>query len=417
MRFLASCLLLLLTGCAPATRSSVPIYTVPSGRLVWAGDLPIVILRGSPYDMGYQHGALLPREVRASVKNVMKFVDRQAGIPWVGKWRARRVLDRTWRQMAPFVPLEAKQELRGLADGARVPLRDLQRAHALPELMSATCSSFVAADQATQDGRLLHARNLDWAIQSDVQRYSALFLCRPSGRKAFVSVGWLGFIGVISGINEAGISVAEIGSETVDVNLKGIPMPFLLRQVLEESDHLEQAVRIVRTGPRTGGYNYLFADAKRKQAVALETTRQRIAVFWMGQEPAVPYSFTVPNTICRADWALDPAVRDLQRASKGNPKRPGLESPVGSKAYDVRYLGVGILLKQFHGRLDPEIALGIARAAAPSSNIQSILYAYPELWVAIASGRRPAAAGKYRYFNLERFFGASGGSTGPELAS
>ena len=344
------------------------------------------------------------RHVRASVANAIAFAGKEAGIPVIGAWFAHRALDRAWRRMAPFVPPTLQEEMEGLADGAGIPLKTLQRVHALPELMAATCSSFAAFGKATSDGRLIHMRNLDWAIQSNVQRYAAIVVQHPEGKHSFVSIGWLGFIGVVSGINDQGISVAEIGAKTTDVVLEGIPMPFLLRRVLEESDDLEKAVGIVRTVPRTGGYNYLFAGAQAQKAVALETTRNQCAVFWADQEPTVPFSLLVPNALFRSDWALDPAVRDLQLASRGHPNRPGLESPEGSTAYQVRYVGQGLLLRAFSGRVSPEVAMSIARAIAPSSNIQSAVFAYPELWVATAAGRRPAAMRHYFTVDLRDLF-------------
>ena len=46
----------------------------------------------------------------------------------------------------------------------------------------------------------------------------------------------------------------------------------------------------------------------------------------------------------------------------------------------------------------------IARAIAPSSNIQSVVFAYPQIWVANASGRRPAAGGRFLQVDLEDLF-------------
>ncbi len=384
------------SGCAMSQTKQAPIFaTVPSGKLTWQGDLPVLHLSGTPYEMGYQHGSLMPREVRASLQTVMAFVDREVGIPLIGRWLARKKLDQTWAKMKPFIPEEYLEEMGGLSDGAGVPLETLQRVHALPELMATTCSGFAAFGEATKDGRLIQIRNLDWAIKSDVQRYAALFVVRPKEKRPFLNIGWLGFIGVVSGISEGGLSVSEIGSETTDKDLKGIPMPFLLRRVLEKSGDLREAANIVIDAPRTGGYNYLFGDAKAKQAVVLETTKKHYAVFWADQEPEAPYRVPVKNAIFRSDTCFDPIVRDLQLSSRGDPSKPGLESPVGSGAYDIRYRGQGLLLRKFTGTVDPEVAMAIARAIAPKSNVQSVVYAYPQIWVANAVGRQPAAMGKY----------------------
>lgn len=405
--FLLACALL--AGCA-GPKTQQPIFsTVRPGRLEWAGDLPVIHLHGTPYERGYQQGSLLRREVRASVKNILGFADGALGVPLAGKVIARRLLDRTWKKMEPFVPPQHLEEMEGLADGAGIPLRLVKRVHAVPDLTSVSCASFAAAGPATKDGRLIHLRNLDWAIQSGIQDYAALFVHHPVRGNAFVSAGWLGFVGVISGINDQGISVGEIGAETVDEDLKGIPMPFLLRLVLEEAGDLEKAVALVQGSPRTVGYNYLFADAKRRRAVALETTRSRCAVFWMGEEPAdVPYGLRVPDTLFRADFALDREVRDKQVADKGDPDTPGLESPEGSTAYRVRYRKQAQLLEAHRGAIDVGLAIVIAQEIAPAGNIQSVVYAYPELWVSNSRGRQPAATGVYQRVDLERLFAGAG---------
>ena len=103
----------------------------------------------------------------------------------------------------------------------------------------------------------------------------------------------------------------------------------------------------------------------------------------------------------RADTAIDPQIRDWQMASGGNPKAPGLELPTGS-AYAVRYLGQADGLARRRGRLDAEGAMAIARAVAPDSNVQSVLFAWPKMWVANAHDDTPAAQTAYHELNLEQ---------------
>ena len=369
------------------------------------GGMPVVVLGGEPYAIGYAHGSRYRAQVRASVANIMAFVEQEApAVPFRGhlvRWR----LSSYYAQLKPFIPPAYLEELRGLAEGSGIPLAELERVHALPEISSTWCASSVAFGPATRRGRLLHLRNLDWAIHSDVQRYAALFVIHPTGGRPFLNLGYFGFIGTFSGINDAGISVGEIGAKTVDQTLRGIPMPFLLRQVLEQSSDLDEAVRRVQEAPRTSGFNYLFADAKRRRAVALETTRSRCAVFWAGDEAAVgiPYAIPVPELLVRADPALDPGVREFQRCSKGEPAKAGLEPPGGS-AYEIRYKQHTLLLRERYGQLDPQALMAVARAIAPPSNVQSIVFAYPELWVANARGATPAAQRPYRRYDLTELF-------------
>ena len=367
--------------------------------------LPIVVLSGDPYALGYAHGSRYRSQVQASVANILAFVESQAPkVPFQGRF-VRWRLSSYFAQMRPFIPPAHLEELRGLADGAGVPVAELERIHALPEIASAWCASSVAYGPATLGGRLIHLRNLDWAIHSDIQRYAAVFVYFPQGRRPFVSLGYFGFLGVLSGVSDLGISVGQIGAKTVDQTFQGLPMPFLLRRVLEESEDLETAVHLIEDAPRTGGFHYVVADALRRRAVALETTREHCAVFWAGdvQARGVPYALPTPQVIVRADPALDPVVRERQRCSKGDPARPGLEPPGGS-AYEVRYRQHTLLIREQYGRLDPQGMIAVAQTIAPPSNVQSILFAFPEMWVANARGTTPAAQQPYVRYDLTALF-------------
>ena len=393
---------------APA-RADEAARAVDQGRLRYSDGLPVVTLRGSPYEIGYQHGTLLRDEVRAAVADTLAFARRHyLRVPLIGAWIVNRVLDVVADMERPHIPADDLVELQGVADGSGVRLQDLQRILAFADLSSSGCSSFVAFGRATADGRLLHGRNLDWNIQAGIQRHAVIFVVHPAGRerRSFVSVGYAGFIGVLTGINSRGISVAQIGAATADRTLRGMPMPLLLRQVLERAASLDEAIAIVRNAPRTVGYNYVFADAKRKLAGVLETTKTLCAAFAPNdpREASVAYAITVPDAVFRADTALDAAVRERQWASKGNPKQPGLEPPGGS-AYEVRYRGQGERLREHVGALTTDDALAIMKAVAPPSNVQSVVFAYPDLWVANARDLAPAATQPYHHFNVRSLMG------------
>ncbi len=367
--------------------------------------LRIAYLAGSPYELGRQHGELLREEVRASVGTVLGYFRGYLKLPLLGPWAASQWLGWAWRQAKPFVPRDSLEELRGVADGSGVPLRDLYELHAIPDRTYA-CSGFAAWGPMTADGRLIHTRNLDWNIHAGIQEYATVFVMQPAGKHAVIGIGWAGFIGVLSGLNDAQLSIGQIGAETADATYQGEPMVFLMRRVLEEAETLDEAIEIIRQARRTVGVNYLVADAKAKRAVAIETTRDRAQVFEANdpKEHGVPYARPMPHAVLRADPAMDPAIRARQLASHGDPRRPGLEDPVGSSAYDVRYLGQVAGLEAHRGRLDPARARAIMRAVAPGSNVQSVIFAWPELFVANAQGTERAADTTYHRLDVRQLF-------------
>lgn len=365
---------------------------------------PVVHLSGTPYEMGYQHGTALRREVRGAVWEVLRYFRSYLKVPWVRSVAVNWWLDRVWAASSSYVPPDALQELQGLADGSGVPLVELYRLHAIPD-RTYSCSNFAAWGRATADGRLIHVRNLDWNIDAGIQQFAAIFVVHPPGRHAFVNVGWAGFIGVLTGVNDARLSIGQVGAETAEATFRGEPMVFVMRRVMEEAGTVDEAVEIIREAKRTVGVNYLVADAKTRRAVVIETTHRHLRVF-EADDPAehgIAYARPLADAVFRADAAMDPVIRERQLASDGDPTRPGLEMPGGS-AYDVRYLGQSAGLLAHYGRLDPQSAQAIAQAVAPDSNVQSAIIAWPDLWVANAQGLTPAAQTRYHHVDLERLF-------------
>jgi hypothetical protein len=380
-------------GAAPAAPAAGDIEIVDG--------LKVVHLSGTPYEIGRRHGELLRVEVRAAIDQLLGYFRRYVKIPGVRSFAVNWWLDSAWRKAQPHIPPDYLEELRGLAHGSGVSRADLYRLHSIPD-RTYSCANFAAWGSQTADGRMIHMRNLDWNIRAGLQDFAVVFVVRPKGKQAFVSAAWAGFIGVLSGVNESQVSIGQIGAETTDVHFAGEPMVFLMRRTMEEARDLDQAAGIIRDARRTVGVNYVVADAKIPRGTALETTRHHYRRFDDDDptERMVDYARPLKDAVCRADTAIDPVIRERQLASRGNPGRPGLEPPEGS-AYTVRYLGQAKGLEERRGRLNVESAKDIARAVAPDSNIQSVIVAWPEAWVANADGMTRAAHTPYHRLDLE----------------
>ena len=378
-----------------------------AGQVREIDGLRVVELSGTAYEIGHQHGTLLRDEVRGMVDRVLGYFRKYLKIPFLNSWLVSQWLERSWWPSMPFIPEEYLEELRGLADASGVPLIELYRLHAVPDRTYA-CANFAAWGPATSDRRLIHGRNLDWNIEIGIQDFATVFVVRQEGKRAFMNVGWAGFIGVLTGISDAQISIGQVGAETKDTAKKGTPMAFIMRRVLEEAQTLRQARELIAGIPRTVGTNYVVADAIARQGLVIETTASRERSFQADDpiEQGISYARPLPYVVFRADTAMDPTIRDSQIASNGDPDRPGLEDPTGSSAYDVRYLGQAKELERRSGNLDLEGALEIVKAVAPSSNVQSVVFAWPDVLIANAEGMTRAAWTRYHRLNAEKLLGS-----------
>ncbi len=145
--------------------------------------LRILVLEGSGYQMGRQHGEALREEIGQGVLplfgNFTEFDNKLRGLP---DEQRRAVATRHEREvfdpLRSFVPQVYLDELRGIAEGAGLPADLVLRGNLLSELLQITlkeqvpqgaidasgggCTGFAVAGPATRNGELLHGKNTDY---------------------------------------------------------------------------------------------------------------------------------------------------------------------------------------------------------------------------------------------------------------
>lgn len=384
------------------TRGPQEFVDMPKAYLEEVEGTKVLHLKGTPYEMGFQRGVLLKDTIRRSLEQfdeLLELAKKEVGLP---KFAAKLILDVAWRLCSPHIPIRYARELEGIADGASVNLQNLRRVHVVSVITERGCSSFAVWGKATADGKMYHGRNFDWIMEAGIQDTAVTFCYEPQGLNSFISVGYACTIGVLSGMNNRKVSIAQIGATNKDRRIDGIPLEFLLRQILEEASTLDQVTEIIKKARHTVGYNYVIADGDENRALVYETCANHVAIF-TDNDPreTVEYAIPIENAVMRADEAMDPTIRSLQTCANA----PNL--PYGSNSYDHRYKGMATRIKENYGKIDQKIALEILKAVAMVNvNLHSVLYCPTtlELWVAHAKGTEDAAKQPYIYYNMSELF-------------
>ena len=79
-------------------------------------------------------------------------------------------------------------------------------------------------------------------------------------------------------------------------NWDGKPMAELVREVMEKANTLDEAVEIMRKGPRTCEYYYVISDAKSNRAVGIAATPDKFETILPGQShPLLPHA--IPDAV------------------------------------------------------------------------------------------------------------------------
>ncbi|NIA07736.1 MAG: alpha/beta hydrolase family protein [Actinobacteria bacterium] len=237
---------------------------VGRSALLQAGKQKILLLQGSPYQIGYAHGRLLPEDVKKTVDTVL-LVSQAADSQRRGDFFAG-TLEEIYKRVEPYIPSRYREELAGLADGAGLDRKQVVLANIFPEMFH--CSGLALMGKATKDGELIHGRILDYMTEVDLQNQAVLMVTKVDGGNACMIAGYTGFIGCVTGMNDKQVAIGEMGMGGYG-QWDGIPMAFMLRQILEECDTLEQALNLIKRSSRTCEYAYVISDGKSSSARAV----------------------------------------------------------------------------------------------------------------------------------------------------
>ncbi len=262
--FTAMILACLLTSAASAQQPYFTPATYNKASLSLVSDIPIVHLYGTPAEMGDQHGQLLASQIQTLTTD---YVDKwlQAG----GPLPAKQLMLQLARVMESAIPQPLREEMHALSRAARVPYDDILLTNTIFDIKkSFQCSTMVAYGSATHNGQLLFARNLDFASLDVAHHYGVVFVYHPKDGHEFVSVGFPGLVGVLSGMNDAGLAEAIMEVRGYGSSLKAAPYAMIFRQVLQECATTSEAITLLRRTSHSTGNNLMLADAYGNARVA-----------------------------------------------------------------------------------------------------------------------------------------------------
>lgn len=360
-------LLAVVTAAASASDQTVNVALHGKRLTIGSGQdkVTVLYLRGTPYEMGYAQGRLCADEVRYLAEKVAK-------VMMLGMDCSPQKADATWALYQKHMRPEYEEELRGLADGSGVPLKDIERGHALPDISEWHCTFFAAAGPATAHHDVIQIRALDYTTVAGIQKYPALIVYEPSTGVPFVNVGWLGMCGMVSGMNADGIAMSEIGDDwdkDTD-NFDGRPLNYVIRDSVQFGRTLNEAVNLVKDGPRTTSLLYCISSAREHDARALETSHAQCRVFSSDNLP----------------FPTEPGLVYMSM---------GMDSPWNKR--------VGETLRSDYGKIDVGSAESLMRNLHTGS-LHAIVFkpGTGDVWVANATRDEKAYERPFNHFNLKQ---------------
>lgn len=260
------------------------------------------------------------------------------------------------------------------------------------------CTTFTFSGAATTTGGAYLARNFDFEVDPIFDRKKAIFFVREQGKIPFASVAWPGLVGVVSGLNDAGVAIVVHGARAGKARTEGAPVVQALRAVLTDARTSDEAAAVLARRPPLVSHIVIVTDASGKSLQIERVPGLADHVVKLPERAAVANHFQGPSSSDPKDVTVRATTSTLARKARADELVEQMSAPVTAETL------VG-LLRDRHAKGGARLADGDRNAIDAQIATHGVVMNTAErvLWVSTA----PHLQGRFLAFELGRAFAAT----------
>ena len=216
-------------------------------------------IEGNPFDRGVANGVLARDLIfiqeDAFIRQIKKMIPSEfylKFLKYLTYWFDRKI-DR-------YVPAEYLQEIYGISLSASDNYDFIGKkydrilnyhaahdiGHAMQNYHLVGCTSFAAWGGRTSDSSLILARNFDFFVGDEFAKNKIVTFYNPDQGYKFVFISWGAMTGVVSGMNEKGLTVTINAAKSKIPSSAAVPISLIVREVLQYASNINEAFEIVK---------------------------------------------------------------------------------------------------------------------------------------------------------------------------
>lgn len=148
--------------------------------------------------------------------------------------------------------------------------------HALQNMSLVGCTAFATWGDKSEDSTLIIGRNFDFYVGDEFARDKIIAFYRPSEGYKFMMVTFGGMTGVLSGMNDQGLTVTINAAKSDVPGGSATPVTLVTREILQYASTIQEAYDIVAKRKMFVAESFLIGSANDGRAAIIEKTPEAI---------------------------------------------------------------------------------------------------------------------------------------------
>jgi isopenicillin-N N-acyltransferase like protein len=240
-------------------------------------------LEGKPFERGVINGKLTKDLIEKQEEAFTSRIREMIPSPYYLRFLKYFIY---WfnRNLDEYIPEEYKEEIYGISlsasDKFSIIGSNYKRllnyhsahdiGHALLNMGLVGCTSFGVWGDKSLDGSLLIGRNFDFYMGDQFAENKIVCFEKPDKGYPFMMIGWGGMIGVLSGMNDKGLTVT-INAARSDIPYSArTPISLLAREILQYARNIDEACEIAKKRETFVSESILIGSAEDNKAIIIE---------------------------------------------------------------------------------------------------------------------------------------------------
>ena len=260
--------------------------------------------------------------------------------------------------------------------------------HALVNMKLVGCTSFSVKGDLTSDGKMLIGRNFDFNMGDDFTKDKIIAFYAPSSGHKYMMVTWGGMTGVVSGMNDAGLTITINAAENDIPRSVATPIAIFAKEILQYSGDISEAYAIARNRNSFVAESMMIGSAKDKKTVIIEKKPDKTDLYDPESNIVISTNHFLKN---RVPYPEESSVYRYNRVAE-----------LLSKRKKINHSDVASILRDMKGMGGTDIGYGNEKTINQFVAHHSIIFKPEDLMVWVSTS--PYQLGEYIAYDLKKIF-------------